>query len=184
MKFEKLTDNKLKIIFTLEDMAANKVSANAFLSNNIVSQKLLQSMLIKAEKKVGFETGDCNLLVEAIESTDGGFVFTITKLAHDSSSKPLKLFFKFECFDNFLAFCKYMKNMNFSDYSRFSLILYNNTYFLSVIDDGLSFDFKSILCEFGEFLSFSPSMEGILNEYGKVIFDENNFVDNMKLFVT
>lgn len=157
MKFEKLTDDKLRIIFTVKDMSANNVSTETFLSNNTVSQKLLHALLLRAEEKVGFKTDDCNLLVEAISFSDGGFIFTITKLSSSATNEDSKLLFKFENFDNFLEFCTYMKNTSFSDYDRFSLFLYKNTYYLSVFGkDDWPINLKSILCEFGKPISYSP----------------------------
>ena len=82
MKFEKITDSKIKIIFSLEDMNSNNISAKSFLSNSSVSQKILQNILKEAEKQVGFQTDDSKLLVEAIMSTGGGLIFTITKLSN------------------------------------------------------------------------------------------------------
>ena len=66
MKFEKITDTKIKIFLSLRDMELNKVSAESIFSNSASSQKLLQNMLNKAKKEIGFETGDSKLLVEAV----------------------------------------------------------------------------------------------------------------------
>ena len=41
---------------------------------------MLQNMLNRAQKEIGFETGDSKLLVEAIMSSDEECTFTITKL--------------------------------------------------------------------------------------------------------
>lgn len=184
MKFEKLTDNKLKIIFTADDMNINNVSTNAILSNNASSQKLLQSLLAKAEQKVGFKADDCDLIVEAI-SLNGGFIFTITKITSDYDLfENSNLLYKFESFDSFLAFCTYMKNMKFDDYSGFSLFYYNSKYYLSINTNSNSLDkLNLILGEFGNATNSSPGMNGILHEYGKVIFDESNFSDAVNLFV-
>ena len=171
MKFEKLTDNKLRIIFTADDMDSNNISTNAILSNNDSSQKLLQSLLTKAKQKVGFNSDDCNLVVEAI-SVKGGFVFTVTKVTNtcDLCLKS-NLLYQFDCFDDFLDFCTYLKNMNFYDYSGFYLFLYNEKYYLSIpINNKFFFDIKPILCEFGNVVNNSSWMNGVLNEYGKIVF--------------
>ena len=87
MKFEKITDNKIKIIFTLEDMSINDVSVESFLSNKMLSEKVLQSIILEAEKQVGFNTENHELLVEALSTSDGGFEFTITKLCFENNDK-------------------------------------------------------------------------------------------------
>ena len=184
MKFEKLTDNKLKIIFTADDMSLNNVSTKAILSNNSISQKLLQSLLSKAEQKVGFKADDCDLIVEAV-SINGGIIFTITKITSDHDLyNNLNLIYKFESFENFLDFCTYLNNMNFNDYTGFSLFLYNKKYYLSVGANNKRFsDLKLLLGEFGDNANSFPIMNGILHEYGKTVMDEISFSNAVKLFI-
>ncbi len=184
MKFEKLTDNKLRIIFTTDDMNLNNVSTNAILSNSDSSQKLLQMLLAKAEQEVGFNSGDCNLIVEAISIKDG-FIFNVTKVSTNCDLLlSSNLLCQFDSFEDFLDFSTYLKNMNFYDYNGFHLFLYNEKYYLSIpINNALTSDFKLILCEFGNIVNNSLCMNGILNEYGRVVFDEFSFSDNLKLFI-
>ena len=80
MKFEKITDSKIKIIVSMQDMELNNISTENIFSNSTSSQKLLQSILNRAKKEIGFETGDSRLLVEAIMSSGVEYIFTITKL--------------------------------------------------------------------------------------------------------
>ena len=114
MRFEKLTNSKIRIIFSSEDMISNNVSVQNFLTDKSISQRILQSILLEAEKEIGFKTDNSKLLVEAL-SSDGGFIFTITKLSsYDDLSlvnNSIKIF-KFENFDNFLDLCTYLQNMN------------------------------------------------------------------------
>lgn len=193
MKFEKLTDKKIKIIVSLKDMELNNVSAKNIFSNTDASQKLLQTILNMAEKEIGFKAGNSKLLVEAIMSSDEECTFTITKL----SEKKIKLknisnsfIFKFNSFDNFIDLCTFIKNMsnlNLKEFSKnFSLILYNNTYYLSTVEVeafSILFDYmKTIFSEFGENVSNSIGLDGILNEYGKIIFDKNAFLQCNRYF--
>lgn len=187
MKFEKLTDRKIKIIVSIKDMELNNVSAKSIFSNTDASQKLLQTILNMAEKEIGFKTGNSKLLVEAIMCSEEECTFTITKL----SEKKVKLknisnsfIFNFNCFDDFLDLCAFinnMSNLNLKEFSKnFSLILYNNTYYLSTLEVenfSVLLDYmKTIFSEFGKDVSNSVGLDGILNEYGKVIFDKNAFI--------
>ena len=54
MKFEKITDEKIKIIFNIEDMKSHNISSQTILDSSTFSQELLQTMLTKAEEEVGF----------------------------------------------------------------------------------------------------------------------------------
>ena len=193
MKFEKITDTKIKIILSLRDMELNNVSAESIFSNSTSSQKLLQNMLNRAKKEIGFETGDSKLLVEAIMSSDEECTFTITKL--DENKLCLKqnnnsFVFKFDCFDDFVALCTFLNNFSFlclKDISKnFSLIYYNDTYYLRFIETGnssIAIDFiKTIFDEFGQDVSNSISIDGFLNEYGKIIFAKDAIIKCIRSF--
>lgn len=184
MKFEKITNSKIKIIVSMQDMELNNVSAENIFSNSTSSQKLLQNMLNIAKKEIGFETGDSRLLVEAIMSSDVEYIFTITKLDNNQLylEKNNNLFiFKFIYFDDFLALCTFLKNFSFlclKDISKnFSLIYYNNTYYLKFLktkEYSIVIDYiKNFFDEFGEDVSNSTNIHGFLNEYGKVIFPKD-----------
>ena len=79
MKIEKLTEDKIRVIVNSEDLKNNNLDYQTIMEKPIESQKLFLEMLLKAEKEVGFYTEGCKLLVEAFSSSDGLFVFTITK---------------------------------------------------------------------------------------------------------
>lgn len=184
MKFEKITDSKIKIIVSMQDMELNNISTENIFSNSTSSQKLLQSILNRAKKEIGFETGDSRLLVEAIMSSGVEYIFTITKLDDNQLylEKNNNLFiFKFIYFDDFLALCTFLKNFSFlclKDISKnFSLIYYNNTYYLKFLktkEYSIVIDYiKNFFDEFGEDVSNSTNIDGFLNEYGKVIFSKD-----------
>ena len=184
MKFEKITDVKIKIVLSIQDLELNNVSAENIFSNSTSSQKLLQNILNKAEKEIGFETGDSKLLVEAIMSSDIEYTFTITKLDDKQlylEKNSNSFIFKFNYFDDFVALCNFLKNFSFlclNDISKnFSLIYYNNTYYLKFLktkDYSIVIDYvKNFFNEFGEDVSNSANIDGFLNEYGKVIFSKD-----------
>lgn len=189
MKFEKITDNKIKIIFTVEDMNINNVSVEGFLSNKILSEKVLQSIISEAEKQVGFNTENHELLVEALSTSDGGLEFTITKLFIDNDIEEKdKFLFKFTNFDDFLKLCTYIKNMNNLDIKQFittsSLFFYKNYYYLVINYDSLPNSLFYILNEFSYFIPYASGIEGIINEYGKIVFSNNAIEDCINIFIT
>ena len=67
MKLEKLTNNKIKIVFSQRDLTTNNISVKDFLTDISVSQKLLEYLLLKAEIELGFKVEDCKLLIETIK---------------------------------------------------------------------------------------------------------------------
>ena len=194
MRFEKLNDTKIRIILTIQDMESNNISFENVLSNSTASQKLLESMISKAETEIGFYAEDSKLLVEAIMTSNEECIFTITKLHENTtcSKKCCKSFiFKFDSFDDFIDLCVFLKslpNLNLKNFSKkFSLILYNDTYYLKALDAdtfSITFDYmRTFFSEFGEDVSNSCSIDGILNEYGKIIFDKNAISKCIRSFI-
>lgn len=183
MKFEKINDTKIKIILSLQDMESNNLSAENILSNSADSQKFLETIIRKAEKKLGFKPEDSKLLIEALPSNKD-CIFTITKLLDEPiccAPNCHSFIFKFDCFDDFINLCAFLKNFSnlcLKEISKnFSLICYNNTYYLKFIETEHScvvIDYmKSLFEEFSRDVSHSAGIDGVLNEYGKVIFSRN-----------
>ena len=194
MKFEKITDEKIKIIFNIEDMKSHNISSQTILDSSTFSQELLQTMLTKAEEEVGFFPNDSKLLVEATIAPNQECIFTITKLSTPDLQVENDIdsfIYKFENFDNFISLCTFLNNLydlnlrKFSEY--FSLILYNNTYYLyntNTENYSTLLDYmQEIFSEFGTKVSNSTYVDGILNEYGKKIFSKNAIVNCILHFI-
>ena len=184
MKFEKLTDTKIKIILSLQDMESNNLSMENVLSNSDDSQKLLDLIINKAEKELGFNPDDSQLLVEAVAPSNDECIFTITKISDDKicySHQDNSFIFKFDCFDDFINLCNFLNNFSYlclKEISKyFSLIYHNNTYYLKFVEKQYScivIDYiKTLFEEFGKDVSHYTGIDGILNEYGKIINSKN-----------
>ena len=154
MKFEKITDTKIKIFFSFDDMNKNHISKKILFSNNPFSQNFIQSILKTAEQNLDFKIEDENILVEILNYNDG-YIFTITKVDTDFIENiGNNVFYKFNSFDDFLDFCTYIKNMNWSVFESFSLFLLDNTYYLHSFNN-TSNNLDSIICEFSSKKEFS-----------------------------
>lgn len=184
MKIEKLTNEKIKIILSKDDINKVDISIHDFVDDKDVSQNILNYILEKAEKEINFNTENSDILVEIIAEFEGGFIFTITKFDSSNNSNVSNLIFKFNSFEDFLEFCKYIKNLSQINEQDFSLILYKNEYYLSVFNL-LTFkiDLYSILCEFAEPIELTSGLVGTLNEYGKTIFERKTFKENIEYFI-
>ena len=195
MKFEKITDTKIKIILSLQDMESNNLSAENVLSNSADSQKLLDIIINRAEIELGFKPENSQLLVEAVAPSNEECIFTITKLLDDKihcNHHANSFIFKFDCFDDFINLCTFLNNFSYlclKEISKnFSLIYYNNTYYLRFIESEYShivIDYiKTLFEEFGKDVSHTSGIDGILNEYGKVIFSKNAILKCIHTFST
>ena len=159
MNFEKINDTKIKIFFSFEDLNKNNISKKILFSNNTFSQNFIQSVLKLAEQNLNFKIEDENILIKILNYNDG-YVFTITKIdSNFIKNIGNNVFYKFNNFDDFLDFCTYVKNMNWSVFESFSLFLLKNTYYLHSFSK-FSNNLDSILCEFSTKKDFSSRIFG------------------------
>ena len=211
MKIEKLTENKIRIILNIEDLETNNVDLDAVLNNTPETQTLIFSILNQAEKEVGFYVHDSKILIEAIASFDGTFVFTITKTTPNTSDvpsftkkKPLvkrksfkadtnTIIYSFHSFDEFCEFCKAL-HIEFLSHQNLKLIckntalyFYIDIYYLLLFGVNPNFErlnvFFSIISEFTDRVNCYKNFDAKLVEHGKAIFKKNAISNTLDLFV-
>ena len=210
MKIEKLTENKIRVIVNLEDLKKNNLDYHTIMEKPIESQKLFLEMLLRAEKEVGFYTEGYKLLVEAFSSSDGFFVFTITKYMEKTTTPPNKVkvkakkktktldvksehaVYKFSAFETFCELCNSLNCLpNFSSKKlakNISLYLYNDTYYIVLSHIHTEYEqiqsFYSVISEFATLVSHSETFELKLLEHGKAIMKKNAIETGIKYFGT
>lgn len=209
MKIEKLTENKIRVIVSTEDLIKTNTDLNSIMTKAIESQKLFLEILSKAEKEVDFHTEGCKLLIEAFSSIDDFLIFTITKYAskekkstvNNSSKKPIakrknldysseNTVYSFSSFDEFCDFCNCIDTYKTLDTSKISknisLYLYNNIYYLVIQNINLKYPllkaFHSIALEFGSSSSNSKLFISKLLEHGSNIIKKNAITTITKHF--
>lgn len=206
MRIEKLNENKIRIVLNMEDLAERNIDFQSFMSNSIDSQDLFYDMLDEAEEKIGFITKDYKLSIEALATSEGNFILTVTRMKPDSSLKSSKkkmsakrksikldkniYIYSFDNFDNFCEFCTCINNThlknNYKSLSHTYLYLFESHYHLVIKNLNMSLnDFKALHCfitEFGKFESNGDLFENKLKEYGKVIFNKNAISTCAKYF--
>lgn len=211
MKIEKLTENKIRIILNIKDLEVNHVDFDSVLNNTPETQSLILSILNKAEREVGFYTQDCKILIEAIASFDGNFVFTITKTTPNlpketsftrkkpqAKRKSFKIdantiIYSFKNFDEFCEFCKAL-HIEFLSHQNLKIIcentalyFYDDTYYLLII--GINSDYEhlnvffSFISEFTDIVNNYKNFDAKLIEHGKAIFRKNAISNTIDIFV-
>ena len=211
MKIEKLTENKIRIVLNIEDLEINNIDFESVLNNTPETQTLILSILNQAEKEIGFYTKDCKILIEALASFDGNFVFTITKTtpslaATASFSRPKpqakrktfkidsnNIIYSFQNFDEFCEFCKAL-HIEFLSHESLKLIcrntslyFYKNTYYLLI--SGINTNYKhlnlffSVISEFTDRIENYKNFDAKLIEHGKVIFKKHAISNTINIFV-
>ncbi len=209
MKFEKLSENKIRITLTVQDLAEKEIDFHVFMSNSIESQDILLDMLEEAKKQTGFDPEDYNLRIEALAMADTSFIFTITKEIPEEKSKlPKKKFtvkrksvspssaqaiYSFATFDDFCSFLQFLSESklikdvnNIAD--SISLYNYKGKYYLfidSIHSEVINkLKFYSNITEFAKYVSNSKVFASKLIECGDLIMKNNALEIGVTHFVS
>lgn len=197
MRFEKLSNDKIRIILNLQDLEDNDIDYQSFMSNSSDTQKLFMNILDEAEEQIGFKTKDYKLMVEALATFDGDFIITVTRSLPEINAYKRKtihakrksekldtdtIIYRFNSYDDICDFVLLLKNANIPGLitftKKFSLYTYRNNYYL--VMENINKDFigiKQFLCaltEFGTSINNSNLFKSRLSEYGRPII-KNNF---------
>lgn len=197
MKIEKLSENKIRIIFDYNDLEENNIDFHSFMSNSIQSQTLFLKILDLAEKTLNFKTEEYKLEVNTIALTNGNFILIITRLQPENKPKkkivvhtrrksnclsPTFSIYRFKTFDEFTGFCQFLSQNSSENLLKAlensnSLYKYNLQYFLSISTDKLNISQKEFLfssiTEFADFVNNSQTFLAKLKENTICFLDKN-----------
>ena len=94
MKFQKLGENKLKIILSNDELPNSK-NFDDFVADSSDARHTFLEILEKAYDEVGFNTRDYKIKIDASALKNGNFVFTVTRLVkvknNIKSARPKKV---------------------------------------------------------------------------------------------
>jgi len=205
MQFEKLNEDKIRITINHKDLEDKHIDFHSFMSNPLQSQNLFFEILNEAEKQIGFVTKNYQIRIEALAMSSGDFVFTITRLLPEHTSKaPIRkkikvkrkkinstssqAVYSFNCYDDFYYFMKFLKNQNINiiDISKkITLYEYKNTYYLTFdninLDSPLTSKFYSLITEFGTHIDDSELFIRKLMETGKIVIKNSSISSYLKV---
>ncbi len=202
MKFEKLSENKIRITLSIHDLEEKDIDFHDFMSNSLETQDLFLDMLEEAEEKIGFRAQNCKIKIEALAMTEDNFVLTITKvlpasigkksIQNVSKVKPKikrkttslisnHLIYKFNTFDDYCNFIDYLLGNKFADSfkmaEKITVYTYNNCYFLDLYNLNENYKkallFSTIVTEFGSYVLNADLFASKLNEVGTVFIKNN-----------
>ena len=89
MKIEKINENKLKIILTLDELEKREISLKDLESDTTLAKELFLALIEENNLDEEFKLDNSQLLIEASSDCENLFVVTITKL--DINIKPISL---------------------------------------------------------------------------------------------
>ena len=193
MKIEKINDDKIRITLNIDDLKEKNIDFHSFMANPIESQDLFLDMLETAEKEVGFVTKNYKIILDALFTSEGNFILTVTR---DSCNLPKKkiavrrkssilnnsiAIYSFAQFEDVISFCKYiypLQNKHKLYVSKnTSLIEFQDNYYMvfrSIKNNPQKLKlFGTTISEFGTYIQNSDLFERKLLEYGKKIIGSN-----------
>ena len=210
MKFEKLSENKIRVTLTMQDLDEKEIDFHVFMSNPIQSQSILLDMLEEAKKEVGFDPEDYNLKIEALSLADTNFIFTITKVIPEiEKTKTAKKKFtvkkkslmpsstqavyNFRSFDDFCGFLQLLEKSNLLTFAEkvahsISLYRYKENYYLlmehispEVVN---KIKFYANITEFAKYITNSKVFASKLKECGTLIIKNNALQIGCQYFIS
>lgn len=208
MKFEKLSENKIRITLSIQDLAEKEIDFHVFMSNSIESQDILLDMLEEAKKETGFDPENYNLKIEALAMADTSFVFTITKEVPEEKTKlPKKKFtikrkslspsstqavYAFSTFDDYCSFLQFLRDSNLlEDISHIanSIVLYEYKEKYYLLMNGIHSEvvnklrFYTAITEFAKYVTNSKVYASKLLECGNLIMEHNALEIGLSYFM-
>jgi len=194
VKFKRLSDDKVQIIVSSEDLEKRDVKKWDLMPSSPKAQELFQEMLDQAYEECGFEVdSETQLMVEAYPMTTDSLVITLTKvkqsdkdifdtefdddgeeLYEDLEDKEIaelesdELVYLFRDFEDIVQLCKLI-NGDYQD--RCNLYKLGNVYYLTFVNpDSLSDHALGML---GEYSNLVHLAESYLSEHGKLMIEKN-----------
>lgn len=205
MRFEKMSNDKIKITLSNEDLIKKDIDFHSFMSNPVSSQDLFIDMLKEAEKEIGFVTKDYSLKIEAFAIPNDKFIILVTRSLPSIESVPntfkKKIHIKrrkqnfnseqaiylFNSLDDFCYYIDFLKtnNINIKNIAK-SIILYNYKYKYYLVFDNINSNFENLkhffssITEFGSYLTNSDLFVRKLVESGNIVVKNTTFKNFIK----
>jgi len=199
MRIERIGENKIRIFVSYDDLEERDIDLDAFNYNSPETQELFWDLMEQAELELGFEAQESQLCIEAVSDVEHGFVITITRVDEENDFESFQKFIKnryrsrdlfsrkkpayvystmliyaVEDFDDLCKLCSAIRPLF---RGRSKVMLHEDTYYLILtsIEGNITNKnlFDSIMSEYADKMSNVDFLEGYLNEYGKVILDND-----------
>lgn len=185
MKFERITQNKLKLVLNQLDLVAWKINLQELAKDEEKARAVFMELMAAVEKETGFRVNNCKLMIEAMPGDAEGFVIIVTKVGEeakpakrkvlkvkkkDKPHKDLPLICRFDSFEDMLSFLKAGGELLAI---KSALYCMQERYYLYFYDTGVNQNkIASLAGEYGN-LYYSPLLLPVLKEHGTAISDGN-----------
>lgn len=185
MEYILISESKLKIMLTKQDIEEWNISVDQLDYGNPNARAVFEDILGYAREELGFDTSGHKVLLQLYPSKDGGCELFITRLGEENvrgALKPTQLkqrqkAYSFEKLSHLLAVCKRLRLNGFSGESSAWFDCQGKWFLLLSTDedselDLLPLDRFSFICEYGD--TESPKALSLyLCEYASPVCREN-----------
>jgi adapter protein MecA 1/2 len=180
MRLERVSENKIKIMLSDDDLSENNIEETDLWRNTPNVHAFFQELLRKAELELSFST-NCPVAIEIYSIPKEGVVLEITRRNRDNYEYASEVeeelmekdqngvLYVFETIDSVIYACDYLKRMGITSGS--ALFTKDNKYFIYIKSKHFYCmqTLQSILAEFG-----NKALETVheIKEYGKLLFED------------
>ena len=149
MKIEKLSETKIKVTLSLNDIIRYNISSQNILQEN----ELITDIIEKANKQTGITFDNCKLLIEVIQMEELKYIITITKKEIENTKQKTYKISKRKNKNNSVLVFEFDKFEDISVFAR------NNLFYCFL------FDGKNSLYRDGKTLKLVVEISGELEKY-------------------
>lgn len=201
MKIEKISENKLRIILTIDELEKKAISLKDLENDTVLAKELFLELIEENNLDEEFKFDDSQLLIEATSDCENLFIVTITKLdinvplassqekecekgivkVNQNNYKISSNIYSFSNIDIIIEFCKICKSYNLF-IGRNSLYKFSNDYYLIFSKNAIknknfikTFSFLSEYCKAYYNL---PMLETSIKEKAQLII-KNNAIEKL-----
>lgn len=197
MKVERVDENKIKVVIDSEEAKEMNITPKMISENTPEVQKMFWQAIHMAEEEEAFLVEGAKLFVETIPSCEDGIGMFITRVCSESeldeavencgykgklkrntiseTERPRKRKFIFR-FSDFDAVCDGAQMLARRYFGNSTLYKMEGKFYLYLVpEDALSaYEADIILSEFGDKMPHGQYTHGRLNEYGKIMIENNS----------
>lgn len=198
MKFEKVSENKLKVVINADDLTEYGITPDKLLLDAAAAQDFLHNLLKKAEEFDFYANGE-QVMIEVVSSNRDIFTIYITKISNPADTLPHmslrakrperrprpntrrnSLIFRFDDFEAVSRACQYITA---EFVSKSNLYKYKDEYYLALTlkSTAISESVRTKLFDFGREETSILGKQGELSEHGELMI-ENDAIGVMRCY--
>lgn len=181
MRLERLTENKLKIFLTIDDLSERGLTKEDIWKDSLKWHQLFQDLLYEACEQFGFDINGTGAVVEIFSLHAQEVVMLVTLEENEEESfidpffdfnihvKDESILFEFTDFEEVIQLSKRLNNINVTGGTLYGM---NHLYFLFFDERSLP-NYENVVAHMAEFGSSSLESVHRLNEYGNMIIKDS-----------